>query len=397
MEDLTSGVPRPAPTIVGAELLLSCESFQPALDFLVKQLKFRVQCIFPADDPQFASLVGYGLQIQLSQNGMRDHSRISLKCENSKVSAEEVVAPNGTTFIFSPAEVPLFLPALKKELIISNFNSQDETLWKVGRAGMRYRDLIPSRLGGRYIASHIHIPVGGPVPDYVHYHKVKFQMIYCYRGWVRVVYEDQGDPFVMNAGDCVLQPPQIRHRVLESSDDLQVIEIGLPAVHHTYADFDLTLPNDTVNRDRVWDGQKFARFQHDVIEWLPFIDGFHGFDEGWEYKDSGIHVATGGLASVRVLRPRESGNIQPSLLRSPQTSQYDFYFVFVVEGSVTAEVSTPSSNMQRVQLWGGSSISVPSTDTVKFRTTDTNTRLLYVYVDHMLTEPGDSHKTNFVI
>src|SRR6185312_10404915 len=24
-----------------------------------------------------------------------------------------------------------------------------------------------------------------------------------------------GDPFVMHAGDCVLQPPEIRHRVLE--------------------------------------------------------------------------------------------------------------------------------------------------------------------------------------
>jgi quercetin dioxygenase-like cupin family protein len=41
-------------------------------------------------------------------------------------------------------------------------------------------------------------------------------MIYCHRGWVRVVYEDQGEPFVMHPGDCVLQPPGIRHRVLEA-------------------------------------------------------------------------------------------------------------------------------------------------------------------------------------
>ena len=32
-----------------------------------------------------------------------------------------------------------------------------------GRAGMLYRDLIPGRLGGRFIASHISIPEGGPV------------------------------------------------------------------------------------------------------------------------------------------------------------------------------------------------------------------------------------------
>jgi hypothetical protein len=48
---------------------------------------------------------------------------------------------------------------------------------------MQYRDLLPSRLGGRYIASHIRIPDGGPVPDYVHYHRVRFQMIFCKAGW----------------------------------------------------------------------------------------------------------------------------------------------------------------------------------------------------------------------
>ena len=53
-------------------------------------------------------------------------------------------------------------------------------------------------------------------------------MIYVRRGWVRVVYEDQGEPFVMHEGDLVLQPPEIRHRVLESSPGLEVIEIGAP-------------------------------------------------------------------------------------------------------------------------------------------------------------------------
>jgi len=74
--------------------------------------------------------------------------------------------------------------------------------WGAGRAGMQYRDLIPDRLGGKYIASHIRIKDGGPVPDYVHHHHVKFQMIYCYKGWVRVVYEDQGQPIVMHRRAC---------------------------------------------------------------------------------------------------------------------------------------------------------------------------------------------------
>ena len=34
-----------------------------------------------------------------------------------------------------------------------------------------------------------------------------FQLIFCYRGWVEVVYEDQGAPFILHAGDCVIQGP----------------------------------------------------------------------------------------------------------------------------------------------------------------------------------------------
>eukprot|EP01052_Picozoa_sp_SAG31_P001309 SAG31_NODE_44_length_31168_cov_16.507290_19_plen_124_part_00 len=61
----------------------------------------------------------------------------------------------------------------------------------------------------------------------VHFHRVAFQIIYCLKGWVRLSYEGQGPPFVLRAGDCVLQPPTIRHRVLESGDGLEVVELGV--------------------------------------------------------------------------------------------------------------------------------------------------------------------------
>lgn len=75
---------------------------------------------------------------------------------------------------------------------------------------------------------------------------------YCRSGWVRVVYEDQGESFVMHAGDCVLQPPEIRHRVIESSDDLEVIEVSVPAEHETFAEHEITLPNKTFKPDRIF-------------------------------------------------------------------------------------------------------------------------------------------------
>ncbi len=131
--------------------------------------------------------------------------------------------------------------------------------WIMGRAGMEYRDLIPDRIGGKVIASHIRLTEGGEVPDYVHYHKVDFQMIYCKRGRIKVVYEDQGEPFWLETGDCVLQPPEIRHRVLECTAGAEVIEVSMPAEHETWVEHTITLPNGTINKDRIFGTQPFIR------------------------------------------------------------------------------------------------------------------------------------------
>lgn len=149
---------------------------------------------------------------------------------------------------------------------------------------MLYRDLIPGRLGGRYIASHIIIPGGGPVADWVHYHHVALQMIAVRRGWVWVVYENQGEPFMMEPGDLVLQPPGIRHRVLESSAGLEVVEISVPAVHETFADHELKLPNGRGDPDRLWEGQRFLRHM------------------ARESNGIGLGQATGGLADARSIQ-----------------------------------------------------------------------------------------------
>ena len=37
----------------------------------------------------------------------------------------------------------------------------------------------PGRLSGRFVASRIGIPDGGEVPDYVHFHRVRFRIVLC--------------------------------------------------------------------------------------------------------------------------------------------------------------------------------------------------------------------------
>ena len=246
--------------------IISVPDLNDALDFFTARLGFRVDMIFPADTPHTAVISGQGLTLRLES-------------EAEKTTPIEVV-PDSQKFI------------------ISRINKSDS--WSTGRAGMQYRDLIPGRLGGQFIASHIRIPDGGATPDYVHYHKVRFQMIYCKTGWVRVVYEDQGPPFILEAGDCVLQPPEIRHRVLESSAGLEVIEISSPAIHETWADHELILPTSQYLPERIFSGQKFVRHQAKYAIWKPA-----NIDE-LEVRDTGIGDATNGLASVRVLRTTKS-------------------------------------------------------------------------------------------
>src|SRR5688572_2041945 len=52
---------------------------------------------------------------------------------------------------------------------------EGEYVWRTGRAGMEYRDLFVDRIAGEVAVSHIRLNNGGPVPDYVHYHKIGFQ------------------------------------------------------------------------------------------------------------------------------------------------------------------------------------------------------------------------------
>jgi mannose-6-phosphate isomerase-like protein (cupin superfamily) len=162
---------------------------------------------------------------------------------------------------------------------------------------MLYRDLIPSRLGGRFIASHIAIPGEGDVGDWVHYHRIAVQFLFCRTGWARLVYEDQGEPFMFEAGDLVLQPPRIRHRVLESSAGFEVVEIASPAEHETLADPDMALPHSRFDPDRLFAGQRFLHSRAADARWTAIA-------QGWERRETGLAAASAGLADAQVLRPR---------------------------------------------------------------------------------------------
>ena len=310
-----------------AQVLMACAALEPTLGFFTGQLGFRVDAIYPADDPATAEISGYGLAIRLVRGAAGGVSVVYLVCDDPTATGAGVTslrAPNGVQVELVAANPPLVVPATKQALALTR--ASGEGLWKAGRAGMRYRDLLPERHGGAFVVSHIRIPEGGPVADYVHFHNIRFQAIFCRKGWVRVVYEGQGEPFLLEAGDCVLQPPLIRHRVLESSAGAEVIEIVAPAEHITRADHDLALPTPDRYTSRDFGGQRFVRHLAAAATWAPWrIRGF-------EAADSGIAVATGGLGGMRVVRAKGA---QAAVRQSHDT---EFCFYFVLRGQVTFEL-----------------------------------------------------------
>jgi mannose-6-phosphate isomerase-like protein (cupin superfamily) len=311
--------------IRSAQVALPCIDMAATLAFVTDQLGFRVESIFPADAPTTAVVVGYGVRLRLLQAAAGETVppfTLHLACDRAALAGGSVMqGPHSLRIELSDAAPDVLLPKGTQEFILT----RAADAWGTGRAGMQYRDLIPGRLNGRFVASHIRIPEGGPVPDYVHYHHVRFQMIFCKAGWVRVVYEDQGEPFVLEAGDCVLQPPTIRHRVLEASAGLEVIEIGCPAIHETMADLHMTLPTRLVQSDKTYGGQRFVRHIARVADWKPWPAAAAA---GFAARDTGIADATDDLASVRVVRATADA-MTPSSAHSGE-----LMFLFVLKGSL---------------------------------------------------------------
>lgn len=341
-----------------AEVVLPCADLDATVDFFTERLGFRLDIIMPADDPTIAVLSGHGMGIRLVRDAAGDPG--ALRFSGEGLDQAQLTAPNGTRIqLVDSAVPPLQIPAGPSVFELSR---PDGDAGGVGRAGMLYRDLLPLRQGGRFIASHILIPAGGPVPDYVHHHRVRFQMIYCAAGWVRVVYEDQGPPFLLQAGDCVLQPPSIRHRVLEASPGLQVVEIGCPAEHETSVEHVITLPTPDVRPDRDFGGQLFVRHEAAAAVWQPWRS------VGFECRDTGIATATGGLAGVRVVRV--SG--VPSL--DPVTHDGEFQFWYVLAGAAT--LSCEGRDDERLDT--GAAVAVPAGTSHRLRDVSADLEFLEV-------------------
>lgn len=305
-----------------AEVRLPTQELRDDLPFYTKVLGLRLDMIYPADNPEVAVLSGHGLRIRIQKGAPEAPGTLRILTDDPDFAGGERVltAPNGTRIEIDELNPPLVLPATEHAFVVRRL--ADQAPWVIGRAGMEYRDLVPSRLGGAMIASHIRVP-DGPVPDMVHFHKVGFQLIFCVAGFVDVLYEDQGGVLRIAAGDCFIQPPQIRHKVLYS-EGVQVVEIGVPAEHVTEIDHEMNLPTPWFRPEREWEGQRFVHSLAAQGVYRPFrLPGF-------EARDTTVNENTKGVASVMVARPTGAPTVWTR-------HEGDILFSFVMKGEMVLE------------------------------------------------------------
>lgn len=101
------------------------------------------------------------------------------------------------------------------------------------RSFFEYRDLgIKEATEGRVVAHVIRALPGAPFIGVPHRHGVTFQLVYVLKGWIEFEYEGQG-VVRLEPGSCVHQPPGIRHREVGHSDDIEMLEIVMPADYAT--------------------------------------------------------------------------------------------------------------------------------------------------------------------
>ena len=122
----------------------------------------------------------------------------------------------------------------KQRIAISHHREEDFKADGL-RTYAQYRDLGIAAASHGLAQAHVIRLIGPCNPAEVsklHFHDVEFQMVYVLKGWVKTYLEGQGET-MMKEGSAWTQPPRIKHLILDYSDDVELLEVILPAEFKT--------------------------------------------------------------------------------------------------------------------------------------------------------------------
>ncbi|MBI3503894.1 MAG: cupin domain-containing protein [Proteobacteria bacterium] len=134
----------------------------------------------------------------------------------------------------TPAPAPRFagpLPIARAQSLLALAEYSDESFTRDGpRADVEYRDLgLAAATGGRIGAKHIRAIRPFEKETGWHWHDMTGHFVFVIRGWIKFRYAGVPDEVVVKKGGCLSQPGGVAHNVIDRSDDLELVEINMPA------------------------------------------------------------------------------------------------------------------------------------------------------------------------
>jgi len=110
------------------------------------------------------------------------------------------------------------------------------------RADVEYRDLgLAAATNGRIGIKHVRAIMPLPAPTGWHWHDMTAHFVFVLKGSLTFRFAGIDGDVVVAAGSGISQPAGVAHNVVARSDDLELLEINVPA---RYGTFDLTAPKD---------------------------------------------------------------------------------------------------------------------------------------------------------
>ena len=143
---------------------------------------------------------------------------------NAKTSARKPIKAKRASAVTKPKPRP------KQRIAISHHREEDFKADGL-RAYAKYRDLGIADASHGLARAHVIRLIGPCNPAEVsklHFHDVEFQMVYVLKGWVKTYMEGHGET-LMKQGSAWTQPPRIKHLIMDYSDDVELLEVILPA------------------------------------------------------------------------------------------------------------------------------------------------------------------------
>jgi len=97
------------------------------------------------------------------------------------------------------------------------------------RSFFKYRDLGVTKASDGWMRAQLMSAVTGMTqPTGWHYHVCEGQFVYALKGFVELEFED-GTNCRLEAGDSCFIPGGLKHNELRTSDDVEILEVCLPA------------------------------------------------------------------------------------------------------------------------------------------------------------------------